>query len=233
MASVGSPTRVDSTRATVAGIRFRTPIIEMPIYLEFLRRRLERAGVPIERTRIAALDDVVAADTTVVHCGGVRARELAADPRVTPSLGQLVRVAADEEIGELRIDEDVPARPTYVVPRSTDRVLGTIDRPWPVDRGLNPPPSDPDETRDIVERCAALDPTVRDADVLDSYCGLRPRRDVVRVEVDSTWLARGLRVVHNYGHGGAGVTLSWGAASDARDLVNSLLAVSVPGHGSR
>ena len=216
-------------RRYVDGVRFRTPIIEMPIYLEYLRRRLERAGGVIEPARIASLDDVVAADTTVVQCGGVRARELADDPRVTPSLGQLVRVTADEEIGELRIDEDDATRPTYVVPRSRDRVLGTIDRDWPAERGLEPPDPDSDVTRAIVDRAAALDPTVRSAVVLDSYCGLRPRRDVVRVEVDATWLARGLRVVHNYGHGGAGVTLSWGAASDARDLVASLLAVPARG----
>lgn len=33
-----------------------------------------------------------------------------------------------------------------------------------------------------------------------------------------------LPVVHNYGHGGAGVTLSWGCALDTLDLVRQALS---------
>jgi len=44
--------------------------------------------------------------------------------------------------------------------------------------------------------------------------GLRPHRSAgVRVERDSD-----LPVIHNYGHGGAGVSLSWGCAEEAADL---------------
>jgi D-amino-acid oxidase len=44
--------------------------------------------------------------------------------------------------------------------------------------------------------------------------GLRPfRRAGVRVECERSDI-----VVHNYGHGGSGVTLSWGSAQDAAHL---------------
>jgi D-amino-acid oxidase len=50
---------------------------------------------------------------------------------------------------------------------------------------------------------------------------LRPARPFVRLEAEPD----GARtVVHNYGHGGAGVTLSWGCAEDATDLVLAALA---------
>jgi D-amino-acid oxidase len=38
----------------------------------------------------------------------------------------------------------------------------------------------------------------------------------VRLEADAD---DDVTVVHNYGHGGAGVTLSWGCAEDAAQLV--------------
>ncbi len=41
--------------------------------------------------------------------------------------------------------------------------------------------------------------------------GLRPARPTVRLEAEQ---AGGRPVVHNYGHGGAGVTLSWGCAQE-------------------
>lgn len=39
-------------------------------------------------------------------------------------------------------------------------------------------------------------------------------------------LSDGLRVVHNYGHGGSGLTLAWGTAGDAVQLVVEALQVS-------
>jgi D-amino-acid oxidase len=50
---------------------------------------------------------------------------------------------------------------------------------------------------------------------------LRPGRPSVRLEAE--WIGDSL-VVHNYGHGGAGVTLSWGCA-DA--VVNEIRKQSV------
>jgi D-amino-acid oxidase len=48
--------------------------------------------------------------------------------------------------------------------------------------------------------------------VLRARVGLRPVRREVRLERDG-------RVVHCYGVGGAGVTLSWGVAADVTRLV--------------
>jgi D-amino-acid oxidase len=59
--------------------------------------------------------------------------------------------------------------------------------------------------------------------IIRSICGLRPYRRsgfVVRAEqIGDT------QVVHNYGHGGAGITLSWGTAKLAVDL-------GAPGHSA-
>jgi D-amino-acid oxidase len=49
--------------------------------------------------------------------------------------------------------------------------------------------------------------------------GLRPVSETVRLEREE--VAPGKLVVHNYGHGGAGITLSWGCAREAAALATS------------
>jgi D-amino-acid oxidase len=57
--------------------------------------------------------------------------------------------------------------------------------------------------------------------VLAHRVGLRPVRPQVRLETQA--VPGGRHVVHNYGHGGAGVTLSWGCALAVAGAVNGLL----------
>jgi D-amino-acid oxidase len=54
--------------------------------------------------------------------------------------------------------------------------------------------------------------------------GLRPARPAVRLEAVPHAGGEPGGVVHCYGHGGAGVTLSWGCADDVLTAVESLLA---------
>jgi D-amino-acid oxidase len=70
----------------------------------------------------------------------------------------------------------------------------------------------------IVDRCRDLFPALRGALVFEHVVGLRPGRSTVRLE-EAEPLDSGARVVHNYGHGGAGVTLSWGCAREVVALV--------------
>jgi D-amino-acid oxidase len=99
----------------------------------------------------------------------------------------------------------------YVVPRSTDIVVGGTDDEGEWDRT-----PDPDTARRILERATALVPELRGATVRGHRVGLRPGRPRVRLEVEHR---DGTRVVHCYGHGGAGLTLSWGCADEVAALV--------------
>jgi glycine/D-amino acid oxidase-like deaminating enzyme len=59
---------------------------------------------------------------------------------------------------------------------------------------------------------------------LSCIAGLRPYREgAYRLESETR---SGKFIVHNYGHGGAGITLSWGCASKVRDIVRNHLASS-------
>lgn len=76
----------------------------------------------------------------------------------------------------------------------------------------------------ILERCCAVIPSLRHAEVLREWVGLRPGRPSVRLEAEQWQLKGGgtLPVVHNVGHGGSGLTLAWGCAEDVVALVRQL-----------
>jgi len=54
-------------------------------------------------------------------------------------------------------------------------------------------------------------PELGRARILGVRSGLRPKRPEVRLE---RVVRDGIVVIHNYGHGGSGVTLSWGCARE-------------------
>ena len=72
-------------------------------------------------------------------------------------------------------------------------------------------------TREILAKAQRLQPELEGAGVVGAAVGLRPGRVAVRVERDTT--ADGRPLVHDYGHGGSGFTLSWGCADDVAALV--------------
>jgi D-amino-acid oxidase len=57
-----------------------------------------------------------------------------------------------------------------------------------------------------------------EATVIEHIVGLRPARPTVRLEED-TVSELGTRVLHNYGHGGSGITISWGCAEEVVSLL--------------
>jgi D-amino-acid oxidase len=184
----------------VDGWTFATPVADMQVYLRWLAGRVDDLGGTITRLNLSALP---AGAGLVVNCAGLGARLLGSDRTVVPVGGQVMYV---EQTGLDRWWLDA-AGPTYVVPREQDIVVGGTD----VEGDWSRTPS-PEVAADILRRATELVPALRGARVLRHKVGLRPVRPAVRVE-------RVGDVVHCYGHGGAGVTLSWGVADDVAALV--------------
>lgn len=192
------------------GHRFTTYVVETGVYLPWLKGQIESAGAALRVRAYASLDEALAECPRVVDCSGLGARALVPDPSVFPVRGQVVRVK-NPGLSRVWIDEHSGHGITYIVPRSHDVVLGGT-----ADEGAEDRTPDPARTRDIIARCARLEPALAEAEVLSVAVGLRPARPAVRLELERR--ERGV-VVHNYGHGGAGVTLSWGCAQAAADLL--------------
>lgn len=190
----------------------RVPVIEMPIYMAWLMRRFADLGGRTVETTLTDLAAPSDAADVVVNCAGLGARSLCRDQSITAVRGQVVRV---EQFGLDRyiLDEQSPEGITYLYPRSRDVVLGGTR-----ERGNEILEPDPGTARAIVERCARLDPRVNHTRVLSHAVGLRPGRDKVRLEAEEP--RPGKLLVHDYGHGGSGVTLSWGCAEDVVRLIS-------------
>ena len=61
--------------------------------------------------------------------------------------------------------------------------------------------------------------------VLEDWVGLRPGRISLRLEREECVLGGKARpVVHNYGHGGSGMTLAWGCAGDVVAMLKGAAA---------
>ena len=141
----------------------------------------------------------------IVNCSGAAAYDLVPDPAVVPVCGQVV-IAAHPGIEEFLLNRD-PEPPwiVYMFPHGDTILLGgtneegietrTRKRRWP--NGSWP--------------AAPIEPRLRGAEILGHRVGLRPWRPEVRLEPEP--LGGGV-LWHNYGHGGAGVSLAWGCATE-------------------
>ena len=188
---------------------FITPIIEMPIYLKWLVKRYKELGGSLEQKTISNFLDLPSKFDVVVNCTGLEAGELTGDKEVYPIRGQILRVKTD--ISEMHLDQQIPTL-AYIVPRSNDMILGGVAQQdnW----SLSPTEQD---RKFILKKCSQIIPELRDVEIIEELVGLRPGRTSVRLEKE---IVSGQTLIHNYGHGGSGVTLSWGCADDVVELAN-------------
>jgi D-amino-acid oxidase len=198
--------------------RLTAPLVSMPDYLAYLLERyLNAGGRPVTEICYPTLAAAAEAGSPViVNCTGCGANDLVPDPQVTPVRGQVV-VTANPGLTEFFVGTgSAEGDLTYFFPHGDRVVLGGTEQPgdW------NREPDAAIATR-ILTACAAVEPALRGSRVLEHRVGLRPVRPQVRLE---TGQAGGVTVVHNYGHGGAGVTLSWGCGQDAAALALAALA---------
>jgi D-amino-acid oxidase len=195
-----------------AGFRATMPMIDMPRYLHYLTRRLAAAGCDIELRPIQSLAQAANAAPIVINCTGLGARELADDDTVRPLFGQHV-VLTNPGLSELFLQITGENAWTCYFPHPHRVVCGGISI---ADRWDTEP--DAEVTDRILRDCRAIEPRLAEATVIETITGLRPDRPSVRVEAQSLGRAR---CIHNYGHGGDGVTLSWGCAREVARLVNA------------
>jgi D-amino-acid oxidase len=201
----------DIPAAFVSGFSIRVPLIETSKYLDYLQARLTNAGGSVTGGLcFEQLEEVNDAFELIVNCSGIGARDLVPDPAMEPHRGQ-VAIVRKLDLPSAVVCDDPPLM--YAIPRAQDCVLGGTN-----DVSDNRAP-DSSATGSIIKECRRV-LGFPAPELIAERVGLRPgRRSGVRVGAEK--LRDGRAVIHNYGHGGAGFTLSWGCAQTILELAQN------------
>jgi len=191
-------------RTFASGYALTVPLIDTTIYLDYLTDWFGKAGGVIQATHINKLEEIPPDFDLIINCAGVGARDLIHDPDLEPHRGQ-VAIVSKLDLTQAIVCDDAPLM--YAIPRTSDCVFGGTNS---LSDSREPSPADTDT---IVSECSRVLGIERPR-VTAVKVGLRPfRKSGVRLE--SNTLPDGRTIIHNYGHGGAGFTLSWACAEEA------------------
>jgi D-amino-acid oxidase len=195
-----------------SGFSLDVPLMDTTIYLDYLANRFLKAdGQITKKVRLENLEDVDPQSDLVINCAGIGARELVRDCDLEPHRGQVAIVPRIKDLSYAVVCDDAPFM--YAIPRRNDCLFGgtnDLSDDLAVDSAT---------TARIVAECSRT-LKIEKPNVLTERVGLRPfRKSGVRIE--RARLQDGRTVVHNYGHGGAGFTLSWGCAREVLEAATS------------
>ncbi|KAJ2900636.1 nucleotide-binding domain-containing protein [Zalerion maritima] len=238
--------RVDPKEGGVDAYEIQAPVIDTDTGMKFLMELVQSKGCKLVTDEITQdlidIEDELLAQydaDVIINCTGLAGNVLAGDSSCYPIRGGLIRVVNDgKDFPKVTAGLTISADAAYdneivfIVPRSDNvLILGGITEAheWDLDLTLDSP-----IIARMRERCEKFLPDLRNARLDPDYPlaqGLRPFRSKnIRVEREQrTNPASGRRskVVHNYGHGGAGWSLSFGCAGDVLKLVQVALKEKV------
>jgi glycine/D-amino acid oxidase-like deaminating enzyme len=211
-----------------------SPMVDTDVYMQWLLDQVKNMGCEIIQEKITC--NLITHEQTlldrfqcaaIVNCSGLGSIEIANDPSMYPLRGALVKVKDEKGLIDgahciahketSNSEQDI----VFIVPRGNKKtvILGGLVQihQWGQSMSLNDP---------IIKRmyngCLNFLPPLKSLplDEKDSVrTGLRPftQTNVCVERVPAT------RIFYNYGHGGAGVTLSWGCAQETVGSIQTML----------
>lgn len=185
------------------------PLIDTSIYMAYLMDVFRKLGGTITQQTIHNFNELSDAKF-IINCAGLGARQLSNDHSLFPIKGQVIRMSKPEHLdyGIVEYEDEM----TYIYPRFHDCIVGGTaeENQWEL-------AYDETAANDLLKRATQLCPSIQSAKILEHKVGLRPARSEVRL--DAQPLNSNTTIIHNYGHGGRGFTLSWGCAKEVCSLI--------------
>ncbi|OWA53166.1 D-aspartate oxidase [Hypsibius exemplaris] len=194
---------------------FKTTLITEPrIMMVQLNKQFLANNGSFLRQKLDSLADLVGQFDVVVNCSGLGARTLVGDKSVYPIRGQVARLNAPWLKHFYHVEHDI-----YMLPNRDAVVVGGCrqENNWSTEL------CDADREH-FLKKNAELFPSIKRAPIVREWVGLRPGRPTVRLELEEMQFPgdKVLPVIHNYGHGGNGITLSWGCGRHVARIVQQL-----------
>ncbi|XP_071949877.1 D-aspartate oxidase-like [Antedon mediterranea] len=189
-------------------------------YLPWLLNKFKENGGNLVKRRLNSMSEIFGEYDIIVNCSGLGAGKLVNDDSVYPIRGQVIRVKAPwVKHFVIDIDPKYDGSSLHIIPcRDTVVVGGKYQKNnWNLK-------VDKEDREEIWRRAVNMFPSVSHAELDHEWVGLRPGRPTVRLERETINIDGNIvPIVHNYGHGGRGVSMSWGCAEDAAKLVQDII----------
>ena len=218
---------------------FRPPIVDAPRMLNSMMLEVEMHDLTVDvdtDTHYESLDHMVEDAKTlgcdaIVNCSGLGARDLCGDDQIVGGRGVLLHYdrmcerrpdphggAAHPNDAAIMVEEPPWGSETetsYIIPRGDMLVVGGTYLEGDAEENVRR-----EERERLIKNAWTLGINTENVEPKDEWVGFRPSRPTTRLEVDeSVGKNSGIKVVHNYGHGGSGWTVYVGAAMEAASLV--------------
>lgn len=196
-----------------SGYEFEGLVVDTSYYMDYLVTLFKKLGGVLIQKEISSIQEAFAQYSVVINCTGLGSRKLFNDQTIYPVRGQMIKIRPNG-FNKVVADEEGPNSLAVIIPRTKDIMLGgtTQGNNWNLE-------VNPEDSKDIMRKVTTLYPKFKDAEIIEESVGLRPVRPEIRLE---TQYFGDKVVIHNYGHGGAGFTLSWGCAQEVVDLVHNV-----------
>ena len=202
---------------------YATFVVNCRQYLPWLMRQFTDKGGIVVRRKVASLQELFSEFDVVVNCSGLGARELAQDSSLQPAWGQgrLVKAPWIKYFVFAHLPHSQPNEGTTeevidVFPRSDGVFVGGVKV-----HGKEKGPVEDGYRRQIQQRAEDIMPSLSNAPTINEWTGVRPIRSTVRLSIED--VSVGKYIIHNYGHGGYGITFSWGCALEVVDHLQGIL----------
>ncbi|TKR94877.1 hypothetical protein L596_009109 [Steinernema carpocapsae] len=197
----------------IYGVHYTAYTTEGRTYVPWMHNLLAtkyRYNTRFIKAQIKSVDQLLGSYDVVVNCAGLNGGIVANDgdaANVYPIRGVILEVDAPWQKHFFYYDFR-----TFTIPTINKVFMGTVKQDGRADLQITP-----EDIDDIRTRYCAVQPAFKDVAIKSMWSGLRPGRDEVRLERVEVPKSK-TKVIHNYGHGGNGFTLSWGCALEAVDL---------------
>ncbi|XP_066926326.1 D-aspartate oxidase-like [Clytia hemisphaerica] len=208
------------------GVSFSSYTLECRRFLSYTTKEIEKLGGKFFNRKIKSLSELSVKYDVIINCCGLGASELVGDDKMIPTRGQIIYVKAPW-IKEFVYDIDVvDGNVPYIIPNIDRCILGGTKQQF----NSSLEPTDYDRNW-ILENTKKLVPSVEKAEIIEDWVGIRPGRDEIRLECEiikaptTNDPKRTIPVIHNYGHGANGISLSWGCAVNVIEIMKERCGV--------